>query len=248
MVRKKRYYLPIAIHRIEKLELFAKAVTLIGYLLLCNSLTFANSTQTNMLDPYPNSILLFGGSMSTSDFGHSLIANAIKRDGDAPFYDNYIFGGTYQRDFHSFSSGFVLAGEIGIADRFGHYVVCCTNKINEPNIISSNIVHSGELWLGPAIRYDSLVLFNWLHIIPGITFGFSAVTNSIGIERGREMSVPNSNATFLGYLSPEVDLSLIGAPRWVLVFELHHRSGACGTFGNFWEGYNANVVGLRYRF
>jgi hypothetical protein len=32
------------------------------------------------------------------------------------------------------------------------------------------------------------------------------------------------------------------------VVAVHHRSGADHTFGNFGEGYNANVAGLRYRF
>ena len=56
------------------------------------------------------------------------------------------------------------------------------------------------------------------------------------------------NATFLGYLGFDVAFSLVGLPEWELVIEEHHRSGAHQLFGHLYEGYNANVVGLRYRF
>ena len=41
------------------------------------------------------------------------------------FYDNYIIGGAYQRDFFQFNSGILIGAEVGLADRFGNYKVCC---------------------------------------------------------------------------------------------------------------------------
>ena len=41
------------------------------------------------------------------------------------FYDNYIVGGAYQRDFFQFNSGVLVGAEVGLADRFGNYRICC---------------------------------------------------------------------------------------------------------------------------
>ena len=192
-----------------------------------------------------DSVFFFAGRLSTSNMGSTLTFNTIAVDTTliAPYYDNYIVGAAYQRRFRELGSGFVLGGEIGVADRFGHYAVCC----NIQTVTSSDIRHSGELWFGPTIRYESFVLFDQLRITPGLTAGFSLTTNSIGIERGRELS-GNGNGRFLGYLGTELAFSSVSMPNLELVFRLHHRSGALRLLGNMMEGYNANVVGLRYWF
>ena len=166
---------------------------------------------------------------------------------ESPYYDNYIVGAVYQRRFRELGNRFVLGGEIDIADRFGHYLVCCGDKLVTQTVTSSNIHHSGEMWFGPTIRYESFVLFDRLRITPSMTVGFSLTTNSIGVERGREID-RNGSARFLFYLGPEVAFSTASMPNLELVFRLHHRSGALGLLGHLNEGYNANVVGLRYWF
>ena len=214
------------------------------------------SSVVSLRDPVfpttlPNSIFVFGGFMSTVNFGSTLIFDTypvFTGSIAGQKYDNFIVGAAYQRDFYSFGSGFVFAGEIGIADRFGHYAVCCDAIGPGQTVITSGVLNSGELWFGPALRYESLVLFNTLRVIPGWTVGFSLTTNSIGKERQRELTTPGGDARFLGYLGPEVGFSWVSAPQWELVIALHHRSGANGTFGHLDEGYNANVAGLRYRF
>lgn len=200
---------------------------------------------------HPNSILLFGGAMSTTNFGSTLVFNTFPvftTSIAGQDYDNFIIGAAYQRDLYSFPSGFVVAGEVGIADRFGHYAVCCDASGPGQTVLTSGIVNSGELWFGPAVRLESVVLFNTVRIIPGFTGGFSFATDSIGKERERELTTPGGNARILGYLGPELGFSMVNAPEWELVFEMHHRSGANKTFGNLMEGYNANVGGIRYRF
>lgn len=172
-----------------------------------------------------DSIFFFAGRLSTSNMGSTATFNTVAVDTTlvAPYYDNYIVGAAYQRRFRELGHGFVFGGEIGVADRFGHYAVCCTIQTET----TSGVRHSGEVWFGPTIRYESFVLFNQFRIIPGMTAGFSLTTNSIGIERGRELS-GNGNARFLGYLATEL--------------------GALRLIGNMMEGYNANVVGVRYWF
>lgn len=200
---------------------------------------------------HPNSILLFGGAMSTTNFGSTLVFNTFPVFTSSiagQKYDNFIVGGAYQRDVYSFASGFVVSGEVGLADRFGHFAVCCDASGPGQTVVTSGVINSGELWFGPAIRYESLVLFNRVRVMPGFTAGFSLTGDSIGKERERELTTPGSSARFLGYLGPELGFSLLDAPQWELVFEMHHRSGANKTFGNLMEGYNANVAGVRYRF
>jgi hypothetical protein len=194
-----------------------------------------------------NSVLLFGGWMSTTNLGSTLFFNRatfFSLSPYQPYYDNNIIGGAYQRDVFRLG-GLVIAAEVGIADRFGHYTECCAPV--EKTIHSSGIVDSFETWIGPAFRYEAIVLFNTVRFVPGITAGFSVVTNSIGAEAGN-VAYANGNATFLGYLGFEADFSLVSAPAWEFVIEEHHRSGAGELLGRLHEGYNANVIGLRYRF
>ena len=47
------------------------------------------------------------------------------------FYDNYIVGGAYQRDFFQFNSGILIGAEIGLADRFGNYKICCDTLLTQ---------------------------------------------------------------------------------------------------------------------
>ena len=192
-----------------------------------------------------DSIFFFAGRLSTSNMGSTATFNTIAVDTtlESPYYDNYIVGAAYQRRFRELGSGFVFGGEIGVADRFGHYAVCCSIQTET----TSNIRHSGEVWFGPTIRYESFVLFDRLRVIPGLTAGVSLTTNSIGIERGRELCC-NGNARFLGYLGTELAFSSVSMPNLELVYRLHHRSGALRLMGHMMEGYNANVVGLRYWF
>ena len=187
----------------------------------------------------PDSIFVFGGVMSTGGLGSTEIFNYNIR---GIKYDNYIVGGAYNHDFYRLGYGFTLGGEIGIADRFGHYAVCCDTVVK-----SSSILNSGELWGGARISHSGIVLFDSIRIGGAMTTGFSLTTDSIGRERQREINL-HGNARFLVYLGPELSFSMIGRPDLELVYRVHHRSGSNGTFGNMREGYNANVLGIRYSF
>jgi hypothetical protein len=104
----------------------------------------------NMAASHLNSILIFGGFMSTTNFGSTLVFNTFPVFTSSiagQKYDNFIVGGAYQRDFYTFGGGFVFAAEVGIADRFGHYAVCCDASGPGQSVLTSGIVNSGELWV-----------------------------------------------------------------------------------------------------
>lgn len=191
----------------------------------------------------PDSIFLFGGFLSTSSIGSTLQFNLNRPTNHGNvYYDNYIAGAAYNHDFYRLGYGFALGAEVGIADRFGHYAQCCDIIIK-----STNLVNSGELWLGPRVSYDGYTLFDTVKIGGAVTAGFSFVTNSIGRERERELGYDGS-ARALVYFGPEIIISMISHPEIEFVYREHHRSGANGTFGKVLEGYNANVFGVRYKF
>ncbi|HEY1426290.1 MAG TPA: hypothetical protein VGF50_06420 [Caulobacteraceae bacterium] len=75
----------------------------------------------------------------------------------------------------------------------------------------------------------------------------SRLRGSIGRERERALS-QHGNAHFLFYFGPELAFSLTRRERIELTFGVHHRSGANRALGHIEEGYDANTLGLRYRF
>ena len=189
----------------------------------------------------PDSIFVFGGPLSTESLGDTLQFN-LDNPSRKIKYDNYIAGAAYNHNFYYLGYGFTLGAEVGIADRFGYYALCCDTVIK-----SSSLLNSGELWAGPRISFDGFVLFDTIRIAGAATTGFSFTTNSIGREREAELAW-NGSARVLIYFGPELSFSLVNHPEWEFVYREQHRSGANGTFGNLREGYNANVFGVRYKF
>ena len=167
------------------------------------------------------SIFVFGGFFSTGSM------NDASHVFQAPYDGNSIIGLGYQR--YPWSMGDIHLGwEIGVAGRFG-------------------TGHTGELWSGPTIRYDGIVIPGLLKVTPSFTAGLSAVSDTMGIERVRER-IHKGDGSLLFYLGPELALSTTDHPNLELFYRLHHRSGAWGTLGKFGEGYNASVIGVRYRY
>ena len=158
------------------------------------------------------------------------------------FFDNYIIGGAYQRDFIQFNSGVLIGAEVGLADRFGNYSVCCDTVVH-----SNRVAHSAELWGGISFRHEGLALFDAIRISPGFIFGLSAVSNPIGQEALHQFDHQGS-AKVLFYLGFDLAFALANFPNTELVMRVHHRSGGYGTLGGLKEGNNANVVGIRHRF
>ncbi|MET3582013.1 hypothetical protein ABID19_005071 [Mesorhizobium robiniae] len=173
--------------------------------------------------PTKNDVYVFGGVFARGSFGDAI--NVFGAD----YTDNYIVGAAYGRDLVDIGAGFVLGGVTGAAIRFGE-----------------DDDTSGELWAGARLRHQGLVIGD-LAIAPAVTAGFSAVTAPTEIEHNREIR-DGGDASFLGFIGAELSFRVRQAPNVELVYQLHHRSGADGTFGDMKEGSNANTLGIRYRF
>jgi hypothetical protein len=113
------------------------------------------------------SIFVFGGRTSSGNLWNTFLygIGAPERQ----FYDNYIVGAAYQRDFFSLTKGLLLGAEIGAADRFGHYKTGCDTVV-----YSDNIVHSMELWGGVSLRYEGITFFDTIRFSPAFTFGLKS--------------------------------------------------------------------------
>jgi hypothetical protein len=244
--------------RRKRRSLIQLAVTLAASAATCGAQVVpdeASSAQTRIkLD----SVMVFGGLLSTTDFTSTLLLNQnyTPRSGiGKEAFDNYIAGVDYERNVLELAHDLRLRVEIGVDDRFGHYAVCCLiPKPHDPRYASygdltvwhSSLIHSAELRVGGKVRWENFRLGGARFEIAG-TAGLSAVTRTLGRERQREIEY-RANAHLLGFVAPELGVSLDREPGLELVVRVLHRSGAGGTFGGMREGYNADVVGVRYAF
>jgi hypothetical protein len=205
----------------------------------------------------PNSVLVFGGRLSTTDFTSTLLYNETytpsRPEIGEQAWDNHIAGVDYERDVLGLARDLRLRAEAGIDDRYGHYLVCCLIPLpGDPRtypartVRTNGLVHSVELWLGGKVRWENFKLGGVGFEVAG-TVGLSGVTRPIGRERQRQIS-DHGNAHLLGFVAPELGVSLDAVPHFELVARVMHRSGAGGTFGGIREGYNADVLGIRYAF
>lgn len=208
----------------------------------------ADDSHSYLLTPFtlasqPNlkqSVFVFGGRTNSGNLG-STLAYGVGAPAER-FYDNYILGGAYQRDFFQFNSGLLIGAEVGLADRFGHYKICC-----DTIVYSNGLTQSAELWGGVSFRHQGIALLDTVRISPGVVFGLSAISNPIGQE-GEHQIIHQGSAKVLFYLGFDLAFALENSPDTELVLRIQHRSGAYGTLGALKEGNNANVVGIRKRF
>lgn len=199
-----------------------------------------------------NAVMLFGGRLSTTDFASTLLFNQ-SYSGNKPAYDNSMIGVEYERDVLQVAPDLLLRIEAGVDDRFGHYLVCCLivkphdpRHFSDPTVLTDGEVHSFEFWDGVKLRWQDFKV-GAVRIEFAGTIGLSVVTRTIGRERQRVID-DHGAGHLLGFIAPEIGFSLAQAPRFELTARVMHRSGAGGLFGGVKEGYNANVVGLRYTF
>jgi hypothetical protein len=125
----------------------------------------------------------------------------------------------------SVNSGLFIGAEVGIADRFGNYRICC-----DTIVYSNRLTHSAELWGGVSLRHEGFTLFDTVRISPGVVFGLSAISNPIGQE-GLHQVDHQGSARVLFYLGFDLAVALANSPNTELVFRVQHRSGGYGTLG-----------------
>jgi len=201
----------------------------------------------------PNSVLLFAGRLSTTDLASTMLFNLRYTPTQGkPSFDNDIVGLEYERDLLEVAHDVRLRAEGGVAERYGHYLVCCLqvpDNVPHPDLTQrlNGRVYSTEAWLGGKIRWENFHLGHGIRLEIAGTIGLSGVTRTIGRERQREID-DGGNAHVQGYIAPELGVSIDSLPNFELVVRMPHRSGAAGTFGRMREAYNADVVGVRYYF
>ncbi|UJQ95011.1 hypothetical protein [Mariluticola halotolerans] len=184
--------------------------------------SFSAFAQTAPQTTGDKAVFAFGGRLINDNFENSFIPFI------PPYEDNYVVGAGYQQFFYEPVENWKIGLEIGAAARFGEAL-------------------TGEVWAGAVTRYDGLVIGDTMRISPALTFGLSAITQSMGVETLRE-TINNGNASLLFYLSPEISLGMTDTPNTEVFYRLHHRSGAWGFLGGLADGHNAHTIGLRQHF
>lgn len=182
---------------------------------------FAQSDAAVIPSSEDQKIFIFGGRMGESHMGEML--NPFT----AEYEDAIILGGGYQHFLSEPIEDFRVGIETGAAVRTGEET-------------------TGEVWAGLVGRYDGLVIGDTLRISPSLTFGASAVTDTMGTEAEREAG-DGLPGNFLFYLSPEISISTLENPGTEVFWRLHHRSGAWNTFGGGGSA-NATTIGIRTSF
>lgn len=192
------------------------------------ALQFGLVTQDPFLPPGEtprrNDLTLLGGVGVSDSFGDAV------QIWQADFRSSYMFGLVVGRDFYDLGAGFLFGGVVGGAVRFGDA---------DPDT-------TAELWTGLRLRHQGLLIGDLL-ISPGVTAGVSVVSGPTAVERERELYY-DGDASFLGYIGPEVALRWRTLPKLEMVTQLHHRSGADGLFGDMGEGSNVWTWGIRFKF
>lgn len=173
----------------------------------------------------------FAGDMALTVYGGALMEGHFPGSAMIPFGsgfdERYLAGVAASREFKRFSNGITLGAEAGLAARLG------------PDT-------SFEAWAGASIGHTGFT-FGAVNIAPSLVVGLSAVNKTVGIERRRE-EFRGGDGRVLFYLGPEVAFTHQSHPNVSLVYRIHHRSGAWNTLGGMRDAYNANIIGLRYKF
>jgi hypothetical protein len=187
------------------------------------ALVACTSPQAAEIIPPKKTLMVFVGQFNKGTFpGWAMIPYAAEME------SNFIVGSAYNVQFLSLGAGFTMGAEIGLAGRFGDR-------------------SSAEIFGGASFRHAGLPIGNFVTISPGLVVGLSAVSQSIGIERERELS-RGGNADLLVYLGPELAFRFNSMPNVEFVWRTHHRSGFANAVGKMREGSNANVIGVRIPF
>jgi hypothetical protein len=129
-------------------------------------------------------------------------------------------------DLGFFGDHLTLEPEVGIGSRFGDETM-------------------GEVWTALYFRYDGLPWNDTLYTTVALNLGLSVISETSEFEKDRSNGHSNQ---LLSYFSPEITIADPDNKDLELVFRVHHRSGAFGTFDGVWSGSSFLNIGLRMRF
>ena len=178
-----------------------------------------SSSATAQSDQVDQNIFILGGRFQTGYIQDTF------RFWEDHYEDNFFAGVGYQNFIYHYG-GFKLGAEVGLGLRAGHR-------------------SSVEAWAGAVARYDGLHIGD-LNISPGITAGFSLVTDTIGVETVRAAEI-GREVPLIYYLGPEVAVSYGQDATFEVLARVHHRSGGFGTIAPI-DGSNAATLGLRWKY
>jgi hypothetical protein len=164
-------------------------------------------------------VFIMGGPFSHGSFGDTF---QVWRD---HYETNRFVGAGYQHFFYDYGA-LQLGVEAGLGVRIG-----------APTSL--------EAWAGLATRLTEFEV-GPVNITPSVTAGFSAVTDTIGVETKRSVE-NNQPAGILFYLAPEIGISHDDMPELELFGRIQHRSGGFGVIAEI-DGSNAATLGVRYKF
>ena len=178
--------------------------------------------------PHPWSATLWGGRMFTANFGGTFTFDGHFRPeslGGIGLQRRLVQGGPINLELDANLFTHVARSQPGGA--FNQSVPYATTP--------SQTFGEGTLGLGARVWFQP-----WLNIF--FEEGVSLLTEPSNWEKTER----EKYAQFLNYLAFEVE-GLV-SPQWSLVWRIHHRSGAYGTYSGVKEGSNAYLLGLRYRY
>ncbi|GGA37192.1 hypothetical protein [Pelagibacterium lentulum] len=203
-------------------QLLNGVVGLLAMVFLLPVAAWAQEEAVSQDNGFEQGVFFFGGRLHDGNIGDNFAPFGVS------FEDNFIVGGGFDRDVWSQTNGLAIGVEIGTALRFGE---------------SASI----ELWGGPYLRYDGLIVSDALRISPKIVGGISLVSDTIGSEAERAENTTDTDGRVLFYLTPEISISSLHRPELEYFWRGQHRSGGYGTLGSMF-GANAVTFGMRYKF
>lgn len=171
--------------------------------------------------PSNQNVFVLGGPFTNGYFGNAF------RFWENHYETNFFAGVGYQYFLWEDDGGFKLGAEAGVGLRLGPRA-------------------SAEAWAGVVGRFDVFEVGD-VNITPSLTFGLSAVTDTIGVETERAAAAGYDSLPVFFYMGPEIAVSHDAYPDLELLARVHHRSGGFGTIAPV-DGSNAAVLGLRYKF
>ncbi len=211
-------------------------MSLLVRLLIAAASLFAliSAASADDSEPAPNSIAIFAGQATWTNFTESMYApwkNDLTDIGVAGLAYSHRFGSVNDFTGGMLPSGIgdhlFIEGEAGASLRFGDESM-------------------GEGWLAAYLRYDNLPWNDYIYTTLAVNTGVSFLTETSSFERSRDSK--GEAAKLLHYMGPEITFANPENKNLELLVRYHHRSGVFGLFDGVVSGSTFITAGVRYRF
>lgn len=189
----------------------------------------------------PNSIMIFGGRGTDTNFTQSVYAPWTINFVDLSFVGGAAstrlgtmndFAHELGHDLGMIGDEFTIEGELGAGYHFGDETM-------------------GEFWSALYLRYDGFPWNDHIYTTLAANIGVSLLTQESDFERSRDANSDgeDGNASrFLHHFSPEITVADPDNKNLELVLRLQHRSGIFGLIDGITSGSTFITTGVRVRF